>query len=94
MRYNPAVNEALARLDGFAQIHPYQPEDTIQGALQLLFELETWLQEITGMDRISLQPAAGAHGEWTGLRIIQAFHREYAVGRRIEDRVRRGRVGY
>jgi glycine dehydrogenase subunit 2 len=80
MKYNPAVNEALARLDGFAHIHPYQPEDTIQGALQLLFELETWLQEITGMDRISLQPAAGAHGEWTGLRIIQAFHRDQGQG--------------
>jgi glycine dehydrogenase subunit 2 len=80
MKYNPAVNEALARLDGFAQIHPYQPEDTVQGALRLVFELETWLQEITGMDRISLQPAAGAHGEWTGLRVIQAYHRERGEG--------------
>jgi glycine dehydrogenase subunit 2 len=80
MKYNPAVNEALARLDGFAQIHPYQPEDTVQGALRLIFELETWLQEITGMDRISLQPAAGAHGEWTGLRVIQAYHREHGEG--------------
>ncbi|MHB8509661.1 MAG: aminomethyl-transferring glycine dehydrogenase subunit GcvPB [Candidatus Dormibacteria bacterium] len=76
MKFNPAVNEALVRLDGFAHIHPYQPEHTVQGALRLLFELESWLQQITGMDRISLQPAAGAHGEWTGLRIIQAFHRE------------------
>ncbi|HXO66437.1 MAG TPA: aminomethyl-transferring glycine dehydrogenase subunit GcvPB [Candidatus Dormibacteraeota bacterium] len=80
MKYNPAVNEALARLDGFAQIHPYQPEDTVQGALRLMFELEGWLREITGMDRISLQPAAGAHGEWTGLRIIQAFHKDQGQG--------------
>ena len=76
MKYNPAVNEAIARLDGFAHIHPYQPVDTLQGALRLLWELEQWLIEITGMDRISLQPAAGAHGEWTGLRIIQAYLRD------------------
>jgi glycine dehydrogenase subunit 2 len=75
MKYNPAVNEALVRVDGFANLHPYQPEATVQGALRLLHELEDWLKQITGMDRISLQPAAGAHGEWTGLRIIQAYHR-------------------
>jgi glycine dehydrogenase subunit 2 len=73
MKYNPAVNEALVRLDGFAALHPYQPEDTLQGALRLLFDLQAWLGEITGMDHVSIQPAAGAHGEWTGLRIIQAF---------------------
>jgi glycine dehydrogenase subunit 2 len=73
MKYNPAVNEALVRLDGFAALHPYQPEDTLQGALRLLSELQAWLCEITGMDLVSIQPAAGAHGEWTGLRIIQAF---------------------
>jgi glycine dehydrogenase subunit 2 len=80
MKYNPAVNEALARLDGFSQIHPYQPAATVQGALRLLHELESWLIEITGMARISLQPAAGAHGEWTGLRIIQAYHRDQGEG--------------
>ena len=80
MKYNPAVNEAIARFDGFAHIHPYQPEDTVQGALRLVWELEGWLQQITGMDRISLQPSAGAHGEWTGLRIIQAFHRDQGQG--------------
>jgi len=73
MKYNPAINEALARLHGFAHIHPYQPEHTVQGALRLMFELEAWLREMTGMDRVSLQPAAGAQGEWTGLRIIQAY---------------------
>jgi len=80
MKYNPAVNEALVRLDGFANVHPYQPDDTVQGALRLIWELEQWLIEITGMDRISLQPAAGAHGEWTGLRIIEAFHRAHGEG--------------
>ncbi|MEA2645561.1 MAG: glycine dehydrogenase subunit 2 [Chloroflexota bacterium] len=82
MKYNPAVNEAIARLDGFAHVHPYQPVDTVQGALRLLWELERWLIEITGMDRISLQPAAGAHGEWTGLRIIQAYLRDQGQGAR------------
>src|SRR5258708_1211460 len=80
MKYNPAINEALVRLDGFAQIHPYQPQDTAQGAPRLLYELEEWLKQISGMDRISLQPAAGAHGEWTGLRIIQAYHRDQGEG--------------
>ncbi|HEV3233705.1 MAG TPA: aminomethyl-transferring glycine dehydrogenase subunit GcvPB [Candidatus Dormibacteraeota bacterium] len=80
MKYNPAVNEVIARLDGFAGIHPYQPQETVQGALRLIWELEQWLIEITGMDRISLQPAAGAHGEWTGLRVIQAFHRDNGEG--------------
>ena len=74
MKYNPAVDEELARLDGFADIHPYQDPDDVQGALQLMWELERLLCEITGMARISLQPAAGAHGEWTGLRMIQAYH--------------------
>jgi glycine dehydrogenase subunit 2 len=74
MKYNPAVDEQLAGLDGFADLHPYQDADDIQGALQLMWELERLLCEITGMARISLQPAAGAHGEWTGLRMIQAYH--------------------
>ena len=74
MKYNPAVDEELARLAGFADIHPYQDAGDVQGALQLMWELERLLCEITGMARISLQPAAGAHGEWTGLRMIQAYH--------------------
>jgi glycine dehydrogenase subunit 2 len=74
MKYNPVVNEELAGLDGFADLHPYQAADDVQGALQLMWELEGLLCEITGMARISLQPAAGAHGEWTGLRMIQAYH--------------------
>jgi glycine dehydrogenase subunit 2 len=74
MKYNPAVDEQLAGLDGFADLHPYQDGDDVQGALQLMWELERLLCEITGMVRISPQPAAGAHGEWTGLRMIQAYH--------------------
>ncbi|HET9847274.1 MAG TPA: aminomethyl-transferring glycine dehydrogenase subunit GcvPB, partial [Candidatus Dormibacteraeota bacterium] len=74
MKYNPAVNEALARLDDFADLHPYHPPARAQGALRLMWELERALLVLTAMDRMSLQPAAGAHGEWTGLRIIQAFH--------------------
>ncbi len=75
MKYNPTVNERVARLEGFAALHPYTPEHRAQGALQLMHELEQLLNEITGMDRTSLQPAAGAQGEWTGLRMIQAYHR-------------------
>ena len=74
MKYNPVVDEQLAWLDGFAQLHPYQDEDDTQGALQLMWELDRLLASITGMARMSLQPAAGAHGEWTGLRMIQAYH--------------------
>ena len=74
MKYNPVVNEVAASLPGFALLHPYQPEETAQGALELMWDLERALCEVVGMDRMSLQPAAGAHGEWTGLRMIQAFH--------------------
>ncbi|HVD01076.1 MAG TPA: aminomethyl-transferring glycine dehydrogenase subunit GcvPB [Candidatus Dormibacteraeota bacterium] len=74
MKYNPVVNEVAASLPGFALLHPYQPEETAQGALELMWDLERALCEIVGMDRMSLQPAAGAHGEWAGLRMIQAFH--------------------
>ncbi|MHB1403978.1 MAG: aminomethyl-transferring glycine dehydrogenase subunit GcvPB [Desulfitobacteriaceae bacterium] len=74
MKYNPKVNEALARLSGFATIHPYQPENLTQGALQLMAELQDDLAEIAGMDAFTLQPAAGAHGEMTGILIIRAYH--------------------
>ena len=74
MKYNPKVNEDVARFPGFSQIHPYQQEETVQGALQLLYELQEDLAEITGMDGVTLQPAAGAHGEWTGLMLIRAYH--------------------
>lgn len=80
MKYNPKVNEAVARYSGFSAIHPYQPEETVQGALALMDELSENLAEITGMDTISLQPAAGAQGEWTGLLIIKAFHEKNGQG--------------
>ena len=74
MKYNPKINEDVARFAGFAKIHPYQPEESIQGALELLYNLQNDLAEITGMDQVTLQPAAGAHGEWTGLMMIRAYH--------------------
>ncbi len=74
MKYNPKVNEWAARLPGFARLHPYAPESMIQGALELMFRLERGLAEVCGMDRVSLQPAAGAQGELTGLMMIRAHH--------------------
>jgi glycine dehydrogenase subunit 2 len=74
MKYNPKRNEKVARLSGFASIHPYQDEETVQGALELMYRLQKELEEITGMDQVSLQPAAGAQGEWTGLMMIRAYH--------------------
>ncbi|HKW58165.1 MAG TPA: aminomethyl-transferring glycine dehydrogenase subunit GcvPB [Candidatus Dormibacteraeota bacterium] len=74
MKYNPVLNEQAAALPGFASLHPYQDEDTVQGALELMWRLEQALCAIVGVDRVTLQPAAGAHGEWTALRMIAAFH--------------------
>ena len=74
MKYNPKVNEEVARYSGFSRIHPYQSEKTVQGALELLYQTDNMLAEITGMARVSLQPAAGAHGEMAGLMIIKAYH--------------------
>ncbi|MHB1980242.1 MAG: aminomethyl-transferring glycine dehydrogenase subunit GcvPB [Sulfobacillus sp.] len=75
MKYNPKINEEMARLPGFASLHPLQPEETVQGALQVMWELQRDLAEITGMDQVSLQPAAGAQGEQTGILMIKAYHR-------------------
>ena len=74
MKYNPKINENVARYNGFAYIHPLQDEDSVQGALELMYDLQEHLIEITGMDEVTLQSAAGAHGEWTGLMLIRAFH--------------------
>ncbi len=71
MKYNPRVNEALASQEGFTGLHPLQPESTIQGALELMWELSRMLAEISGFAAVSLQPAAGAHGELTGLMMIR-----------------------
>lgn len=74
MKYNPKINESVARFPGFANIHPLQDESSVQGAMELMYDLQEHLIEITGMDEVTLQPAAGAHGEWTALMMIRAFH--------------------
>ncbi len=76
MKYNPKINEVVARLPGFAEIHPYQDASTVQGALELMCELQEMLAEISGFAAVGLQPAAGAHGELTGVLIIRAYHQE------------------
>jgi len=75
MKYNPKINEELAALDDVAWIHPYQDESTVQGALKLMYLVGKWLAEITGMYRVTLQPSAGAHGEYLGCMLIRAYHR-------------------
>lgn len=82
MKYNPKINEDMARLDGFANIHPLQSEDTVQGALQLMYELERTMEEISGMDRMSLQPAAGSQGELTSIMVIKKYHEANGEGHR------------
>lgn len=74
MKYNPKINEDAAALPGFEKIHPYQDPKSVQGALELMYNMDVMLSEITGMDRVVLQPAAGAHGELAGLMIIKAYH--------------------
>ncbi|AKS67042.1 glycine dehydrogenase [Staphylococcus schleiferi] len=74
MKYNPKVNEKAARIPGFAESHPLQDVNQVQGSLEIIYNLQEELKEITGMDEISLQPAAGAHGEWTALMIFKAYH--------------------
>jgi glycine dehydrogenase subunit 2 len=74
MKYNPKINERMARLEGFAMAHPYERVEAIQGALEVQKTLENCLAEISGMDAVTLQPAAGAHGELTGILMIRAYH--------------------
>jgi len=74
MKYNPRANERVARLPGFAEAHPLQPPEQAQGVLELMLRLEQFLAEISGMDRVSLQPAAGAQGELAGMMMIRAYH--------------------
>jgi glycine dehydrogenase subunit 2 len=76
MKYNPKRNERVARMPGFADLHPYQPENTLQGMLQVLYELQEYLKEISGLAACSLQPAAGAHGELTALWVAAAYFRD------------------
>ena len=75
MKYNPRVNEVAAGLEGFTDIHPLQPTETVQGCLEVIKTLESYLCEIAGMKRMTFQPAAGAHGEFTGLLLIKAYHK-------------------
>lgn len=74
MKYNPRINEAMANQPGFTDIHPLQPVETTQGCLEVMFEAEKLLCEITGMDGMTFQPAAGAHGEYTGLLLMRGYH--------------------
>lgn len=75
MKYNPKVNEDVCRYPGFSLVHPLQQPETVQGALELLYDMEQYLAEIAGMNAITMQPVAGAHGELTGLKLIRAYHR-------------------
>lgn len=82
MKYNPKINEWAARQEGFTALHPLQPEETTQGILEILYDLEAGLKEITGMDRFTMQPAAGAHGELTGMMLVRAYHASRGEERR------------
>jgi len=84
MKYNPRLGEAIARLPGFADAHPLQRPETVQGLLGLMFDLQTWLGEIGGLEAVSLQPAAGAQGELTALLMMRARHRDRGEARRTQ----------
>ena len=84
MKYNPKINEWAARLPGFAALHPLAPDALAQGTLELMWELEQWLVEISGMRAVTLQPAAGAHGELTGILMIRAYHLSRGDTERVE----------
>ena len=83
MKYNPRLNEAVARIDGIASAHPYQPESLSQGLFKIQMTLEAYLADICGMQAVTVQPAAGAHGELTGLLLIRAFHEAAGDARRV-----------
>jgi len=84
MKYNPKINEDTARLPGFAFTHPLQPVETVQGNLALMYTLQEWLKEISGFSAVTLQPAAGAHGELTGVLILRAYHRDRGDTKRVK----------
>jgi glycine dehydrogenase subunit 2 len=84
MKYNPKINEDAARMPGFAFTHPLQDPDTLQGNLALMYSLQEWLNEIGGFAATSLQPAAGAHGELTGILIIRAYHHHRGEDHRVK----------
>src|SRR3712207_597015 len=76
MKYNPRVAEAAAALPGFRGLHPWAPDTAAQGTLGLLYDLQSWLAELTGLTTATFQPAAGAHGELTGLMLMRAYHED------------------
>ena len=82
MKYNPKINEEIACIPGFTDVHPYQSEDSVQGSLELLWMMERFLCEITGMEGFTLQPAAGAHGELTALLMVRAYFEHRGENRR------------
>jgi len=84
MKFNPRINEVTARLAGFAKVHPFQPPETVQGSLALMYDLQNWLGEISGFPGVTLQPAAGAHGEYVGVMIIRAFHKDRKDSKRTK----------
>lgn len=84
MKYNPKINEKVAAMPGFTGLHPLQPEDTVQGALEALYLAEKYLCEITGMDSMTFQPAAGAHGELTGMLLIKKYHEKRGDSKRTK----------
>ncbi|PIR31579.1 MAG: glycine dehydrogenase (aminomethyl-transferring) [Alphaproteobacteria bacterium CG11_big_fil_rev_8_21_14_0_20_44_7] len=83
MKHNPRHNEKFARFPGFANLHPLQPEKTTQGALALIYELQNWLKELTGLSGVTLNPAAGAHGELAGMMVIHKAHEQKGRQRKI-----------
>ena len=83
MKYNPRVDEVTASLKGFTDIHPLQPKDTVQGAMEVLYKAEKLLCRITGMDAMTFEPAAGAHGEYTGLLLIRKYHQDRNDDKRV-----------
>jgi len=82
MKYNPKINDQAVLMPGFSRVHPYQPEETVQGSLEVLYRMQSDLAAILGMDAVSLQPAAGAHGEQLGLALIRAYHEHRGEGHR------------
>ncbi len=84
MKYNPKINEEIARLPGFAGTHPLQPAETVQGNLSLMYQLQEWLKEISGFAGVSLQPSAGAQGELIGVMIIRAYHQDRKDAKRTK----------
>jgi len=82
MKHNPRLNEKVARHPGFAQIHPLQPEETVQGALEVIYTVQQWLAKLSGLPHVTLNPAAGAHGEFAGIMVIHKAHEEKGRARK------------